>query len=527
MSQDSLTAAEARDRVAPHMSSLRASAVAATEAGSPPQPARGRRSDWLLLLLLTATSIPLHGYHLGHEDQTVWLPSIKIQLDPSLYPFDATFFLVQTQLSLFDELVAFSIHVTHLPLDWAVFLWHLLTIFLVLAACLLLARWCFARPAAQWGAVTAVWAARLMIASGSQISLMDRYLHPRDLATAAILLAFVAVLDRKPRALAWLAFAAAIHPTMAIIGAAHLAFQAWPPRVGVSRAAMASAMLFAPLLLPLAAIGSQTNSAWREVLRSRMFLFPLHWPWYEWLGVVVPLGMLVWYSRVARRIGRTMLAHVSERGALAGGLGVLGALLITMVPAFERLVPTEPMRVLHMVYLLWILLGGGLLGEYVLRDRPIRWLLFLVPLCLVFFLVNVWAYPSSPHVEWPGRLPNNAWVDAFDWARRNTPHNALFALAPDYLRRSGNDLHGFRAFAERSALADSVKDWAVAANFPEISFAWRQQTAALSDWYDFKRANFLALKRQFGVTWLVLERPGVSGLVCPYSNSKLMVCRLD
>ncbi len=509
------------------MSSPCASAAAATETGWPPVAATGRRSDWLLLLLLTAASIPLHGYHLGHQDQTVWLPAIKIHLDPGLYPLDATFFLVQTQVSLFDELVAWSARVTHLPLDWAVFLWHVLTIFLVLAACLLLARRCFTRPAAQWGAVTAVWAARLMIASGSKISLMERYLHPRDLATGAVLLALVAVLDRKPRALAWLALAAVIHPTMAIIGAMYLAFQAWPGRAGTSRAATAAAVLLALLLLPVAAIAAQSDPAWKAVLESRTFLFPLRWAWYEWLGVAVPLGMLVWYARVARRTGRRMLAQVSGRGALAGSLGVLGALLITMVPALERLVPTEPMRVLHMVYLLWILLGGGLLGEYVLRDRPIRWLVFLAPLCLVFFLVNVLVYPSSPAVEWPGRLPNNAWVEAFDWARQNTPRNALFALAPDYLRRAGNDVHGFRAFAERSALADGVKDWAVAANFPEIAFAWRQQTEALRGWEGYQREDFFALQRRFGVTWLVLERPGVSGLVCPYSNSQLTVCRLD
>jgi len=510
----------------PDTSSHRASEEAATEAGAP-QPARGRPGDWLLLLLLTATSLPVHGYHLGHEDQAIWLPAVKKQLDPSLYPFDSTFFLAQTQLSLFDKLVAFSIRVTHLPVDWAVFLWHLLTIFLVLAGCLLLARRCFARPAAQWGAVTAVWAARLMIASGSQIPLMDRYLHPRDLATAAILLALVAVLDRKFRALAWLALAAVIHPTMAIIGAAHLAFQAWPPRVGGSRTALASVMLFAPLLLPLAMIGPETNPAWRAVLHSRTFLFPLQWHWYEWLGVVVPLGMLVWYARAARRTGRRMVAHISARVALAGGLGVAGALVITTVPALERLVPAEPMRVLHLVYLLWILLGGGLLGEYVLRDRPVRWLLFLAPVCLVFVLADVLVYPSSPHVEWPGRLPNNAWVEAFDWARRNTPHNAIFALAPDYLRRSGNDRHGFRAFAERSALADGVKDWAVAANSPELAFQWRQQTVALSGWYEFKLADFRALRRQFGVTWVVLEKPGVAGLSCPYTNGELMVCRTD
>src|SRR2546426_4405141 len=82
-----------------------------------------------------------------------------------------------------------------------------------------MSRRIFAAPAAQWGAVLTVWAARLLPVAGTQLQLMDRYLHPRDLATAALLLAFVAILDRSLAALGWIAAAAVIHPTMALFGA--------------------------------------------------------------------------------------------------------------------------------------------------------------------------------------------------------------------------------------------------------------------------------------------------------------------
>ena len=157
---------------------------------------RPKLRDALLLLVLTATSVLLHGYHYGHQDAAVWLPPIKKLLDPSLYPYDATFFLAQTHLTLFPELIAFSLKLTRLPVDLGVFLWHLLTIFLVLLGCWRLSRRCFTRPATQWAAVATVWAAHLMTATGSKISLMDRYLHPRDLVTAAVLFTLVAVLDR-------------------------------------------------------------------------------------------------------------------------------------------------------------------------------------------------------------------------------------------------------------------------------------------------------------------------------------------
>lgn len=504
--------------------------------GTPDLPPRATRAVIALPILaaLSFAAILPQGYHYGFQDQAIWLPAIKRDLDLRLYPHDSAFFLAQTRWSVVPELVAFSVRRTHLPLDFAVFLWHLLAIFLVLLGCWQLSRRCFARPATQWAAVATLWAARLMNVTGTKLTLMDNYLHPRDLATPALLFAFVAVLDHRVRALAWLAFAAVLHPTMAAFGAFHLAIQAWKlPKQAFGRRAAAPALVC--LLAPFSLLfwGPASNRAWLEVVWSRRYLFPLRWHWYEWLGVVVPLAMLAWYARVARRDGFLLVAHISRRVVLAGILGVAGAIVISVVPAFRPLVPAEPMRALHFVYLLWILLGGGLLGEHVLANRPWRWLAWLAPLCVVFFLADRLVYPASPHIEWPGRLPKNAWVEAFDWARRNTPRDALFALDPMYMRRPGEDWHGFRAFAERSMLADGVKDWAVAALTPELADQWQQQTQDLAGWEHFQRDDFLRLKRKYGVTWVVLERsrvgsaPAGAGLVCPFTNDAVAVCRIE
>src|SRR2546422_8663903 len=136
--------------------------------------------DLLLLLVLTAAGVLLHGYHLGHQDGAIYLPAIKKNLNPAVYPYASAFFLSQARWMLFGELVAFSVRLTRVQLDLAVFLWHLLAIFVVLLASLQLSRRIFAAPAAQWGAVLTVWAARLLPVAGTQLQLMDRYLHPRD-----------------------------------------------------------------------------------------------------------------------------------------------------------------------------------------------------------------------------------------------------------------------------------------------------------------------------------------------------------
>ena len=44
--------------------------------------------------------------------------------------------------------------------------------------------------------------------------------------------------------------------------------------------------------------------------------------------------------------------------------------------------------------------------------------------------------------------------------------------------------------------------------------------------YHFEREDFMRLREQFGVSWVVLQQPGVSGLVCPYTNAVVTVCRI-
>jgi hypothetical protein len=137
------------------------------------------------------------------------------------------------------------------------------------------------------------------------------------------------------------------------------------------------------------------------------------------------------------------------------------------------------------------------------------------------------SFPDSPHVEWPGRLPANAWVEAFDWIRQHTPRDALCALNPRYFRDPGSDSHAFRFFAERSALAEAVTDIGPAALSPELSRRWMADMQAQAGWRQFRAADIRRLGSVSGVRWVVLEQPGVAGLDCPFQNARVQVCRTD
>src|SRR5215467_4905585 len=74
-------------------------------------------------------------------------------------------------------------------------------------------------------------------------------------------------------------------------------------------------------------------------------------------------------------------------------------LAIMLPPGLERLRSFEPMRYLHLLYLLFFLIAGGLSGRYVLQRRIYRWLLLFTPLSAGMFYAQRQMFPSTEHIE--------------------------------------------------------------------------------------------------------------------------------
>jgi hypothetical protein len=475
--------------------------------------------DILFLLFLTVAAILVQGYHLGIEDNAVYLPAIKKLINPSLYPYDANFFLLFTRWTLFHRVVAVAARITHLPLVWLIFLLHIASVFLILLGCLQLIRKCFREPAAQCAGVTFVAALLTMPVAGAAIFITDQHLHPRNFAAAFLLFAAVAILDRQPRALLWIFLTGLCHPTMAVYGTFHLAILA----LGLSR--MPQPAIAFGATIPL---GAPPNPIWRKVMAVRSFHYPFMWAWYEWIGALAPIGFFELFARIGRRAGMPVFARVSRMFAISTLLGI--AIAVFFSEFFQMQTQTwarlEPMRVLHFPYVVFLLFSGGLLGKYVLRDKPLRWAALFIPLAFAMFHFQRLEFPSSHHIEWPGRPPRNAWVQAFDWVRENTPQNAFFVLDPGYMSRPGEDFYGFRAYSERSMLADNEKDASAVALFPDLAWQWDLEVTGRKNWVHFTLDDFDRLKKKYGVNWVIVERPGVPGLTCPYSNRAVMVCQI-
>jgi hypothetical protein len=474
----------------------------------------------LILAVLALLALLVQGYHPGVEDDGVYLSAIKKDLQPALYPYDSDFFALQLQATVFDKVVAASVRLTHLPLGWTVFAWQCAAIFLVLWGCWEISRRCFAEWYARWAGVALVAVLLTLPVAGTALYLTDQHLHPRALATAASLFAIAEVLDRRwIRAGLLLAIAFVIHPIMAAFAVSYCVFLAWKPRGEAWPAALAAA-------LPLNWLLEPTSEPWRQAARTRDYFYLSGWHWYEWLGVAGPLILLWWFARIDRG-EHSARTRVVSRLVYFGLFQLAVALPVMSFSALDRLKPWQPMRFLHLVYFLFVLFAGGLLGQYVLRSRLWRWVCLFVPLGAVMFYAQRETFPATRHLELPGLALKNQWVGSFNWIRQNTPRDSLFALDPYYMSLPGEDFHSFRALAERSVLADYGKDAVVATQVPRLAPRWQREFQAQLGWTKFQAQDFQRLKETFGVSWVVVQAPGVPGLDCPYRNQAVSVCRVQ
>jgi hypothetical protein len=566
-----------------------------------------KRKDILFLLLLTFFGLLLQGYHPGAEDSETYLPGIEKTLHPNLFPTGTEYFQLHAHLTLFPQLIANSVRLTHLPLAWILFLWQIASIFLFLLACRILVAKLFSDTRAIWGGVALVATLLTLPVAGTALYIMDQYINPRNVTAFAVVLGVVYVLEKRYwRASLFLIFATAIHPFMTAFAISYCVLLGWMAksrhrreredsellvpaaagtggrnflhqlvilrpflrlkdlafrsqtagprstrlRLAQGRLSTSSGSPLRPdgvypersrrarddksfsgttisvcLLLPLLSLGAAPES-YDAVAVSHAYQYLLQWRWYEILGAVAPLAILWGFRAIGRRNQQRNLELVCGSLTIYGAAYLCLGVLFSSSSAFESVARLQPMRSLYLLYILMILIGGGFLAQYALKNRPLRWLALFVPLAAGMCWAQYALFPASAHVEWPGATPKNQWVQAFQWIRVNTPQNAVFAIDPEYMNVRGEDSNGFRAIAERSQLADAVKDAGVVEMFPEIADSWQRQVRAQTGLRNFQPPDFDRLKQEYGVTWVVLQQPINLELDCQYSNGAVNVCRI-
>jgi hypothetical protein len=496
----------------------------------------------LALLALTALTLLVHGYHPLAEDGGLYVAGVEYTLDPTFFPHDTAFVTEHLRFSLFAPTLAALVHLTHLPLLWLLLLVDLFSIALTLYATLAILRRCVASPAAQLTGLTLLTAFWTLPVAGTSLLLMDPYVTARSISLPLSLLAIAFALDpwkiRLPHVSllrrGWTSTAACttcllldalFHPLMAFYA---LAFVVTLRLTRLRRRNLTYALLALAALglaATLQALAPAESPAYIAAAITRYYWFLSQWQWYELLGLASPLAVLAALLRW-RRTYLTPAASTLLRASIALGLiATLIALLFAHESYATHLVARlQPLRVFLLIYAVMTMLLGATLAQ-TLRNMPLRALL-LLSLGILMLAVQRNTFPASPQIELPNRANYNPWVQAFLWARVNTPSDALFALDDKYVNEDGEDAQTFRAWSLRSALPDYSKDGGEASITPALATAWQQAATAQKDLSTESDAERDAKLLPFHATWMVLHSSASTQHPCPYDNATVKVCRL-
>jgi hypothetical protein len=494
------------------------------EHGAPVRFPQAGDSPLATIAVLTPVVLLVHGYHPLADDGAVYVTGIMKLANPSLYRSDAVFALSPTRFSIFAHVLAPLVHWGGLPV--LLLVCQVASIFLFLLSAWQLATRIFPDRRSCWGALLLTACCFTLPVAGTSLSIMDPYATARSFSTPLSLFALAAVLNENwLGSILYLGLTALLHPLMAGYTAITMLTLALARRRMWRALALIAGLggLLSGVVF-LATHPADASLAYNRAALSRSYFFLSSWRWYEYPGLVIPLlllGLAGFRSRLpfaARTLAMT--------ATLLGSWALVISLCFVHRSGSLLLARLQVLRAFQFVYVCGVLLAGGMLGRLAQQHRRAIALLYLL-IAGALFAGQRLTYPESHHVEWPGLKPRNLWQEAFLWTRDHTPRDAIFALDNDYIESPGEDAQGFRATAERSAVADWFKDGGIASNFPEASALWWQGSMAAQQLNHATDEQRLARLQPLGATWIVLPVEASTGFPCPYSNARVRVCRLN
>jgi hypothetical protein len=482
------------------------------------------QSPLIAIALLTPMVILVHGYHPLADDGAVYVTGIKKLANPSLYRSDAVFATSPTRFSIFAHVLAPLLHWGGLPV--LLLVCQAASIFLFLLGSWQVAARIFSGRRSSWGAVLLAACCFTLPVAGTSLSIMDPYVTARSFSTPLSLFALAAVLDENwAGSILWLALAALLHPLMAVYTAITMLTLALARRrMWRALALMAGLGGLLSGVVFLATHPVDASLAYNRAALSRSYFFLSSWRWYEYPGLVIPL-LLLGFAGFRSRLPWCARA-LAMTATLLGSCALVTSLCFVHRSGSLLLARLQVLRAFQFVYICGVLLAGGMLGRLAQQHRRAIALLYLLLMAALYSGQRL-TYPESHHVEWPGLKQRNLWQEAFLWIRDHTPRDAIFALDNDYIESPGEDAQGFRATAERSAVADWFKDGGIAGNFPEAAALWWQGSMATQQLNHATDEQRLARLQPLGATWIVLPVEASTGFLCPYSNARVRVCRLN
>ena len=500
---------------------------------SPYSPLRHGLAALAFCLVATLNS---GGYRFGVGDQAFHLPAIERHLAPELFPRDRVVIEAQDGLTLVNRVAALVVSSTGTTIAPLLAGAYLLTLLLLLAASLSVARQLGLSPWAQVALVAAMTLRHRVGLTG--VNTLESYMQPRMLAFGIGMAAVSAHLrSRVWLAIGLVALAAIVHPTTAVwfavwLGVAiYVSDPRWRRLLAAAAAVTAVEIVWAAGWGPLAERTARMDAEWLSVLVAKNYLFANAWPVSMWLVAGLYVAVVVAVFLIRRSAGHL---HARETGLVVGALVLVGIFLGTLPLVARGMALAVQLQISRMfwmldvlgtIYMAWAVADGARLGgPSTARGRTATRRARLVAIVMVCTAVGRGAYvmwiehPGRPVLEWS--LPPTDWQDAMDWLKA-TPTTTHVLADPGHAWRYGTSV---RVAASRDVYLEEVKDAALAIYSRPVAMRVAERTRALGAFDGLTPQSARDLARRFEIDYLVTER--ALDLPVAYRNARFVIYRL-
>jgi hypothetical protein len=375
---------------------------------------------------LTLLALLIQGYHPFVDDAAIYLAGIEKVIHPGLFPMHAEYVLPHLKHSLFSLALGWVVRALHVPLRYALFVSYVASLWMMVYACWRLSGLLFSTARGRAGAMLLMTATLTLPVAGSAIYILDPYLTARSFSTPLTLIAIAFAIERRTLAtVACLIGAFILHPLMAAYAVGYvIALALMRARRWTTLAAATAGVMLLGLVASHAGTLLGASAAYRVATTSRDYFFLNKWEWFEIFGLFPPLvAAAVYLSRSHFRI-RSNYGLIAAVSLYVGALAILFAVCFTRTDNSFLLARLQVLRSFQILYILFFLLLGDLLGQYVLGRRWWAWAGGFAAVAAIMFAVQLSIYPALKHVEWPWARSQNPWhrrFYGFDTTRRRTP----------------------------------------------------------------------------------------------------------
>ncbi len=474
------------------------------------------------------------GYRYGASDQAFYIPAIRFDQNPSLFPRDRALLNGQSRLTIFDEAMAALAprDADGLPgIFFAAFLLGLVLLWLGIRSI----GGIFYRSPWTIAALGLSLTLRHRIPR-TGANTLEGYLHPRMIAFALGVLALASIIRKRPvLALVFLALGGLLHPTTTawfFVWAAALAVVTLHQYRGLALALIAAAVAGVAWLTMNGALSGRfaiMDEVWLSVLASKDYIFPTDWPAGTWLLHLLTVAAISGAYEYRRRTGRLV---PGETGLVAGCLALFITFLLSLPFIAARValaVQLQTSRTFWMldfmatVYLIWMLCempAGRKSAPSISISRRQRWAVCL--LAVISLSRGLWVtfveHPGRPVIEMG--LQAGPWNDALQWIAATPPDRHILA-DPGHAWRYGTSV---RVGAVHDVYQEEVKDSSMALYSRDVAVRVLQRIRDADDFPHMTSESIVSLGQKYDLDYFVTDRSMPLPVV--YDNRRFKVYAL-